>query len=140
MRRVAIGSLAAAGVLALAGCGGDDGGDDLTAFCDQARAVEESGQALGNLQGGNIDAAKEAFEQTADDVQAAADAAPEEIQSDMQTVADFVDDLNSQLADAQSPEDLIALAGELQSEAAQEFQEAGENVRDYLAENCEENA
>lgn len=138
MRARLVGALATAGVLALAGCGGDDE-SDLQAFCDKAQEVEEAGQSLGALQGGDVEAAQQALEETSAQVQEAADLAPDEIQPDVETVAEALSDLNDEVADAESPQDLLSAATELQ-ESAPEVQEAGGRVSDYVAENCDQEA
>jgi gas vesicle protein len=139
MRRALIGSLAAAGALALAGCGGDDDGDDLQAFCDQAKEVETAGQSLPALQGGDLAAAQEALDDTSAQVEEAVDLAPEEIKGDVETVSNFISDLAEQVQGADSPQDLAGLVQDLQQGAA-EVQEAGTNVSTYVEENCDQDA
>ena len=138
MRTRLIGSLAVAGALALAGCGGDDDDDggDLQAFCDKAQEVETAGQSLSALQGGDLGAAQEALDETNTQVQEAVDLAPEEIKGDVETVSNFISDLTEKVQDAESPQDLLGLLGELQ-EGAEEVQTAGQNVSDYVEENCD---
>jgi hypothetical protein len=138
MRTRLIGSLAVAGALALAGCGGDDDDDggDLQAFCDKAQEVETAGQSLSALQGGDLGAAQEALDETNTQVQEAVDLAPEEIKGDVETVSNFISDLTEKVQDAENPQDLLGVLGELQ-EGAEEVQTAGQNVSDYVEENCD---
>ena len=130
---VSAASVAATGALALSGCGG---GDDVDEFCQKVTEVEEAGQSLSAIQGNDIEGAKDALEEASNQVNEVVDVAPDEIQDDVETVANFVSDLNEQVQDAESQEDLLALAGTLQ-EDAQAVQEAGQNVADYQAENCD---
>ncbi len=137
MKRV-FGALAGTAVLALAGCGGDDGGD-VQAFCDQAQEVEAAGASLSALQGNDVDAATEALNEAADQVQAAAEAAPEEIQPDVEQIAQFISEIASKAADANSPQDFLALAQSFQDELGG-VQEANQNVSQYVADNCDQSS
>ena len=118
--------------MGLAACGG---GDDTQAFCDQAAEVKAAGAALQGLQGNDIEAAQQAISDANDKVQAVADSAPSEISGDVDTVAAFMDDLSSQLQDVSSPQDFLAVATQLQGQAAK-VQQASDKVDAYIADNC----
>jgi hypothetical protein len=123
-----IGALA----LGFVACGGDDEAD---AFCDKATEVEDAGSALQGLNPSDLDSAKDALSDANAKVQEAADVAPDEISDDVNQVASFIDDLSGQIEGASSPQDLLDLAQDLQSEAAA-LQEASDNVDAYIADNC----
>ena len=88
---VTIASLGAVGALALAGCGGDDG--DVTAFCDQQAELEEATSSLSTSLLGDPEAAQQALEDAGSQIEELADSAPEEIQDDVETVANVFNDL-----------------------------------------------
>ena len=134
--KTTIAALAGAAVLALAGCGGDDG--DVEAFCDQADEAQALGADLAApLQGGDLDSAKQAIDEASAKLDEVADQAPDEISEDITTVTDYVNDLNDSIQDAKSPEDLLKLSQDLQANA-EEVTEAGNNVETYITENCDE--
>lgn len=118
--------------LGLVACGGDDEAD---AFCDKATEVEDAGSALQGLNSQDLDATKDALADANTKVQEAAEVAPDEISGDVDQVASFIDDLSGQIENANSPQDLLGLAQDLQSQAA-ELQEASDNVDAYIADNC----
>ncbi len=134
--QIAGASLAAAGALALAGCGGDDEAD-VTAFCDGQAELQEASASLSTSLQGDPQAAKEALEDAGEQIQDLADSAPEEIQGDVEAISDVFNDLTEQISDADSPEDVAPLLEDLQADMA-ELEEAGQNIDAFIAENCDE--
>jgi hypothetical protein len=137
MRTAWIGSLAAAGALALAGCGGDDNGDDITAFCDKVDEIRAAEDPFAGLQGGDIEGAQQALEEAQGLFAEVAEVAPEEIQADVEEAQQFFDDFVAAAQDANSPEDLLGVATEFQQQA-QDFQATSERLEEYTTENCGE--
>jgi hypothetical protein len=138
LKRV-IAALAGTAALALAGCGGDDEGD-VQAFCDRAEEAQAASVDLATpLASGDLDAAKDALDEASGQLQEVADAAPDEISEDFAVVSDYTVNLNDQLQDAESPEDLAKLMEESQANAAA-VEEAGTNVEAYLADTCAEDS
>lgn len=138
MKRV-FGALAGTAVLALAGCGGDDGGD-VQAFCDQAQEALAVGANLAApLASGDVEAAKEAINAASGQLQEAADLAPDEISDDFDVVSGYESKLNESLQDAQSPEEIDGVSKELKKDA-QGVTEAGNNVEAYISENCDQSS
>ena len=127
--------LAAAGALVLALGLAACGGDDTDEFCDQAAEVESASTALQGLQGNDIQAAQDALADANAKVQDVADSAPSEISDDVDTVANFIDDLTTQVQDAKTPQDFLGLVSGLQGQVA-DVQEASDNVDQYIADNC----
>jgi len=132
LRRLSL-ALAAAGTLALglAACGGDDNEE----FCDKAAEVEQASTALQSIGGNDIEAAQDALDKANTQVQEVADSAPSEISDDVDTVAEFIDDLTAQVQEAKSPQDFLGLVSQLQGRI-QDVQEASDNVDQYIADNC----
>ena len=118
-------------ILGLSACGGDD----TDAFCDQAAEVEEAGSALQSVGTDDIDGAKAALSDANEKVQEVADSAPSEISDDVNTVADFIDQLSGDLENVDNPQDFITLAQKLQGQVG-DIQEASDNVDAYIADNC----
>lgn len=135
MKRV-FGALAGTAVLALAGCGGDD----VEAFCDQAKEAQAASVDLAvPLASGDLDGAKDALDQASEQLQGVADEAPDEISDDFDVVSDYTLNLNDQLQDAESPEELGKLVQEAQVNAAA-VEEAGTNVETYIKDNCDQSS
>lgn len=135
-----VGALAAAGAIALSGCGGDDddgGGDDLQAFCDQVEELRASDPFAG-LEGSNdLDAVNSALEESQSQIDSVAEVAPEEVQGDVEQIQTFFDDFVSEAQNAETPQDLIQIATQFQ-DRAQEFQATIQRLEDYTNENCGE--
>jgi hypothetical protein len=136
MRRAWVGSLAATGVLALAGCGGDDE-DEITAFCDKVDEIRAADDPFAGLAGDDIAGAQEALAEAQGLFAEVADVAPEEIRGDVEEAQTFFDDFVAAAQDAQSPQDLLGVATEFQQEA-EDFQETSARLEEYTAENCGE--
>lgn len=147
MRRLA--TFAVLPLIALgAGCGGDD--DDVSAgggFCDKARALDAEMATLeGQFEGDEMPSG-EVFEQTADAIGDLAADAPEEIESDLEALAEGVGeiaeifsdiDLNDPeaLSDPANAEKLQAM-GERMEALDETVGESSERVEEYLAEECD---
>ncbi len=117
--RTAVGVVAAA-ALALAGCGGSDGGGDTEAFCEQIRELDAAS-----------DAAEEDITATADEFDALIDDAPDELKDDLRIVVDAFAELDA--IDEDDPE-----AFELFFELFQrpEFLEATETLEQFGIDEC----
>lgn len=121
-------ALAITGALALAACGGSDAASD-TDPCDAAAAVGEafeSGDAATSPE-----ETVEAFGDLADALDDFADAAPDEIQADVDALADAMRELARIDPEAGPNEEQNALIG------SDELDAAGDRVGDYLEENCD---
>jgi hypothetical protein len=135
----------AAAALGLAACGGGDdstsGGDTSTvtastdAFCQKSQELQSLGSTFTNLQPGDIEGAKTAFQQALDKINEADAVAPEEIKGDVDTVASVFSDINDAIQGASSPEDLQSL-GQTITSKTQELQAALANVQAYDQKNC----
>ena len=118
-------------IMGLSACGGDDN----DAFCDQAAEVEEAGKALQAVGTDDIEGAKAALSDANEQVQQVADSAPSEISDDVNTVAEFIDQLSGDLQNVDNPQDFIAVAQKLQGQVG-DIQEASDNVDAYITDNC----
>ena len=133
-----------AAALGLAACGG---GDDSTsaagstatasteAFCQKADELQALGSTFTNLQPGDIEGAKTAFQQALDKINEADAVAPEEVKPDVDTVASVFSEINDVVQGASSPADLQSL-GQTITAKTQELQSALANVKAYGRENC----
>jgi major membrane immunogen (membrane-anchored lipoprotein) len=132
--------------LGLAACGGGDddttsAGDTSTAtasteaFCQKSDELQSLGSTFTNLQPGDIEGAKTAFQQALDKINEADAVAPEEIKGDVDTVASVFSEINDAIQGADSAEDLQSL-GQTISSKTQELQSALANVQAYDRENC----
>lgn len=124
--------------LALAGCGGDDGGDegDLAAFCDKQKELAAVADPFADLgPGSTIDDIKGALDETQSAVDEAVDVAPSEIKGDAERLQSFFSDFADQVRGASSRQDLLRIAQTFQQEAA-ELQTAGSRLESYTRENC----
>jgi hypothetical protein len=137
MRLKVLGSIAVAGTLALAGCGGDDE-SDITAFCDKVDEIRAADDPFAGLAGNDIEGAKAALEEARSLFGEVADVAPEEIRADVEEAQTFFDDFVAAAQDADSPEDLLAIATDFQQQA-QDFEETSTRLEEYTNENCGEN-
>jgi predicted outer membrane protein len=144
-RAAALAVLAAA-ALGLAACGGGDdttsASDDTTtgtasveAFCQKSDELQSLGSTFTNLQPGDIEGAKDAFQQALDKINEADAVAPSEINPDVDTVASVFSEINDAIQGASSPADLQSLASTITSKT-QELQQALVNVRAFDRENC----
>ena len=141
MRLKLIGSIAATGALALAGCGGGDDESDITAFCDKVDEIRAADDPFAGLAGDDIEGAQAALEEAQSLFGEVADVAPEEIQADVDDAQAFFDDFVTAAQDANSPEDFLAIATDFQQQA-QDFEETSTRLEEYTNENCgaDENA
>jgi hypothetical protein len=134
MRPALVGSIAAAVALAAAGCGGDDG--DIEAFCDRVDEISAADDPFTNVGGQDIEAAKDALEETRDLMTEVTEVAPDEIRAEAEEAQDFFDEFVTAAKDAKSPRDFLAIATDFQDEAA-DFQDTSQRLEDYTNENCE---
>jgi endonuclease IV len=143
--RAAALSILAAATVGVAACGG---GDDTTsagdttsaeasteAFCQKSQELQSLGDTFTNLQPGDIEGAKQAFQQALDKINEADAVAPEEIKGDVDTVASVFSEINDAIQGASSPADLQSL-GQTITSKTQELQSALANVQAYDRENC----
>jgi uncharacterized protein YoxC len=145
--RAAALSVLAAATVGLAACGGGDdttsaSGDTSTsteasteAFCQKSNELQSLGSTFTDLQPGDIEGAKAAFQQALDKINEADAVAPEEIKGDVDTVASVFSEINDVIQGASSPADLQQL-GTTITQKTQELQSALTNVRAYSNENC----
>lgn len=131
----AIGSVAVAGALAMAGCGGDDG--DIQAFCDKVDEVSAAPDPFANVGGDDIKGAIAALERARNLMGEVTKVAPEEIRGDVEEAQTFFDDFVEAAKDAKSPEQFLAIATDFQGEA-EDFAATSERLEDYTNENCED--
>lgn len=115
--RAAVILLAGAG-LGLAGCGDDDDGPSDSAFCVEARAVDERFQGVDPT-----------AEEAAGVWRTLGESAPEDLVADVELIADTFDKL---AAAGDDPEQLEALQGQAQAVA-----DARLRIETHLAEECE---
>jgi hypothetical protein len=144
--RTMAGAAVAVMVLGLAACGSDggsdsggDGGGNSADLCENARELEalSSGDALNDLN-------EETFTKVTDLVDGVRENAPDEIQGDLETVANGFADVQEIFAEydydlaklgaaaAADPE----LTERLESFGGEEFTSASERVSTYLQEEC----
>jgi len=126
----------AAGVIGLAGCGGDDDESSVTAFCDKVEELESQPDPLENVSEGDVDSVRDAFADAEDQFNEVADVAPEEISGDIEQVQNVLGDISSSLEDAENPEDLAGIVDEFQN-AGQELEETSQRLEEYTNENCD---
>lgn len=81
--------------LALVGgaCGDDEGGGNLTAFCEAAADTQRFETVFDDLDPTNVEAARETFRTARDAQDGLRDLAPEAARADIDVVIAFVDDL-----------------------------------------------
>jgi hypothetical protein len=137
MRLKLLGSIAAVGVIALAGCGGDDE-SDITAFCDKVKELEAAPSPFEGVAQGDIEGTKDAIEEAQGLLAEVAAVAPAEIQDDVDQAEAFFADFVEAIQDANSPKDLLAVSEEFQTQA-QDYQAASERLNTYTEENCDIN-
>ena len=122
-RRFGLIAVLALGGLFAAACGDDDdggsggggggGGGGDSAFCDQARALEEAEEFDPSNE--------EAFEDAIDQARDALESAPDEIQDDVQVLLDALEAFES---------------GDFESIDTDELEQAGQNLDEYLRDQC----
>lgn len=124
------------GALAVAGCGGDDE-SDIQAFCDKVEEAETA--ALTAQPGDSLEDQKATTEKAVEIFSEIAEVAPEEISEDIATSQQFVEDFNEEIQNAESEEDLAAVAQEFVQDGT-EYEEAGQRLEEYANENCEDSS
>jgi hypothetical protein len=132
---IAIGALAAAASLAVAGCGGDD--EDIQAFCDKVEELRTADDPFAGAASGNIDGAITALREARDLMAEVSEVAPEEIQGDVDEAQAFFSEFVGAAEDAKNPQDFLAIATDFQDEA-EDFQATSDRLEDYTNENCED--
>jgi len=135
MRLTLIGSIVAAGALALGGCGGDDDESDITAFCDKVEEVRAAEDPFAGLAEDDLDGTREALEEARELFAEVAEVAPEEIQGDVEQTQQFFDNFVNAASDAETPQDFAAAATEFQQQA-EEFEATSDRLEEYTDENC----
>jgi hypothetical protein len=126
----------AAGLIGLAGCGGDDDESDVAAFCDKVEELESQPDPFEDIGEGDVEGVRDAFENAEEQFAEVADVAPEEISGDIEEVQSVLSDISSSLEDAESPQDLTAIVDEFQT-AGEELEETGQRLEEYTNENCD---
>ncbi len=127
MKRLLI-PLALSALFVPAACGGDDDGPNEEAFCDTLRTLDEAEDPTTDL---GADASEEDFEEAIrdqfrdfeDEIDDLRSQAPDEIQDDVNTVADAVE----AFVDGESFEELNT----------DEVNEASDRLDEFQSENCE---
>lgn len=139
MKGTLMGSIAAAAVLALPGCGGDDSESDVSAFCDKVDELGAAEDPAAGIAPDDVEGQVAALEKAQGLLNEVADVAPDEIQADVEDAQAFFGDFVAAAQDANAPEDFAAVAQDFQDEAA-DFQETSARLTDYTNENCGEPA
>lgn len=112
-------------LLTLVGCGGSD--NSVEAFCGVMLDLDENDPTEGLEEGSD-----EWFEATLDSLQEAIDAAPSEIQDDVQAMKTAMEAL-SELADG----DIENLDVSELEDIADDVEESGERLDNFMETNCE---
>lgn len=137
MRRLPL-ALALVALAALGtGCGDDDGGGDLAAFCEAAQDTQRFETVFDDLDPTNVEAAEATFRKAREAQTGLRDLAPEAARSDIDVVIVFVDDLIAGLQpggavdDRGRPDVYQSLRPRFD-----EVEAAGDRLRVYVESNC----
>lgn len=126
-----------AALLALAACGGDDGGEP-EAFCDRAALLDARFEQLDDSLGGDEVPTAETFEEMSEAVGEVAEDAPDDIRDDMETVADGLARFGEVAGDPDLTEASSidqALEEELAG-LAEDIEASTERIETYLSDEC----
>ena len=137
MRRFPLALVVGLLVVAGPGCGDDDEGGNLAAFCEAAQDTQRFETVFDDLDPTNVEAAEATF-RTARDAQAALrDLAPEAARADIEVVIVFVDDLIAGLQPGGAVDDQ-GRPNVYQSLRPRfdEVEAAGDRLRVYVESNC----
>ncbi|MCU0259720.1 MAG: hypothetical protein MUE78_01750 [Ilumatobacteraceae bacterium] len=122
-------------LLAVAACGGDDGGSASTEdWCDLAREVESTFDEGDAVDFTDPAAVEEQFRSSVEVLQRAADAAPEEISDDVQTTVEAFEELVGLLEDADF--DFLAIDQAAFEEIGVRAEEASANIEEFNETEC----
>ncbi len=128
-------------VLALTGCGGDDGGDGNAAtFCERFATYEADRDELAERNAGtegglDVDELKAEYAEVQEQLDGLVESAPEEVASDVEAVVDGLREVDAEVAEAETVEDIAAASEQLDADEA--VQAAGDRVQDWIDANCE---
>ncbi|MEK6277993.1 MAG: hypothetical protein AABM29_08275 [Actinomycetota bacterium] len=135
-RGALLAAVAAAAAIGLAACGGgDDDGASVEAFCGKVDQLSNLSNPFQDLNPGDVEGAKDAIDQVTGATNQIADVAPPEIQGDVETLQSFFESFGDQIADVETPQDLLGAVQGLRGEA-QQVQGAGTRLQNYARENC----
>lgn len=119
--------------MSVAACSSDDsGGEGGGGYCDQIQGFIEEYQGLDESV---LQDDPETLNTVLSDLHSIADAAPDDIQADWNTVADAFDTLATFSQETPDPEDTEAM--EEQTETVADMQEATQNVNTHASEECD---
>ncbi len=128
----------------LAGCGGDDGGDDeASGFCDARVELEDRITELEGFDLSTEEGVPEARERVIAVIEALEEmlaAAPEEIRLDADTMAEGLDEITTRVEDADLVElstEVPALLGEIGGAGSSDKADAVAAVNDYAKDTCD---
>ncbi len=135
--------LAGVALLALAGtgaaCGGDD--EDTADFCEKYRSFEDQSEQAGqdlqeNPEDVDLEEIKSVFREVADQIEELEAEAPDDIRDDVATISEAASQFADEIDQAEDPEQMAeVIAG--QAEGADEAEEAGGRVDDWIEDNCD---
>ena len=133
-------AMVAAGLLVVAGCG--DGGDGRSAvdFCDRFTTYETDRDALSErnaaTEGGlDVEELKADYAAVQEQLDGLADAAPDDVADDLARVIDAVRQVDEEVADAETVEDIAAASDRLAGQ--EEVEAAGARVQEWVDANCD---
>jgi hypothetical protein len=122
----------------LAACGGDD--DDGAAsdeFCDLARQADSAGDAMGAaVETGDPDEIERVFQESMDDLRAAADAAPDAIREIADEVTETAQDLRDRFEELDWDVTAFVQDGRVQEIAAQS-EDSNTQLDEFLERECD---
>lgn len=130
-----LGAALLATLLALSGCGGDDGGGSVASFCEEFEAADAAGNPLQDVEENDVKGAKEALAGFEDTIDGLLDAAPEEIRGDVEELRDYIGAYNGAIADLDEPADFQQASEDFQTDNENPSEAVGRLER-YTEENC----
>lgn len=121
--------------LALAAC--SDGGDDVEAFCEDAKATGELADVFDTYDPADLERTADQFDQAAIAYEDLLDAAPDEVTDDLEVLAAFATDFRDgvRAADPRDPAGANAVALELEDRFA-EVEAATLALEQYVTQEC----
>ncbi len=124
--------------LGLAACGGsDDGGsDDLAGFCKSYVAFNDTGDKFDEIDDNDVDAGKEALDDSVSALDDLADNAPEEISDEINETRDWFQGASDAIADADTISE-VEDAGTKYSKDNPQPVGAFSTIDSFAAENCD---
>lgn len=127
-------------VVLAAGCGGDDGAQDVAAFCEDAESiVGETGSAIEDalmaaFEGDDVEPAVRGITEISERFDDLAEQAPDEITDDVEAMAAAFSELVDQAQEAESFDDLEAIDSSALD--SPELDAAGERLETWTDEHC----